>query len=196
MSETPDIIQIVEEQNLAIGVKTRVNNIVHVEVEVVKLHAVGVRFRNVNGRRNAIGVLVGFFLDDFKDQEWVPIGQLTVEHRHTHGFGVVLSSILDRASVLFHRSVVVTQEERRCDSMIAEIANSRNFSSALATSVGEITDATIAISGLATTSMKFPDLFTLLLSVAPVATDRHCRTQIVPTVTTSLAGSAGSNAKN
>lgn len=102
MGEREEILELkTEEQNLAIGVKTRVNNAVHVEVEVVELHAVGVRFRNVDGRRNAIGVLVGLFLDDFGDRKRVPIGQPTVERRHAHGFGVVLSSVLDRVSVLF-----------------------------------------------------------------------------------------------
>ena len=70
--------------NLAVRVKTRVNDAVHVQVQVVELHAVGIRFRRVDWKRNAVVADGGVFLDDIGDGERVPVGEPPVKRWHSH----------------------------------------------------------------------------------------------------------------
>lgn len=64
--------------------KTGVDYSVHIQVQVVELHAIRVRFRNVNGNKHPIRVLLGLFLHHVRNREWVPIGQPTVERGYAH----------------------------------------------------------------------------------------------------------------
>lgn len=60
------------------------NNPVHVQVQVVELHAVRVRSRDVDGHRDPGRVDAGLFLDDVNDCSRVPVGEPSVERWNTH----------------------------------------------------------------------------------------------------------------
>ena len=61
-----------------------VNDAVHVQVQVVELHAVGIRFRRVDRQRNAVFGDGGVNLDGIGDGEWVPVGEPPVKRWHSH----------------------------------------------------------------------------------------------------------------
>lgn len=71
--------------NLVFGVEARVDDPIHVEIEVVELYAVRVRARGVGGDSDAIDDL-GSFLDHLHDGEGVAVDEPTVECGDPHCF--------------------------------------------------------------------------------------------------------------
>ena len=65
---------------LAVRMKTGMNDAVHVQVQVVELHAIRIRFRNINSAVAAGGVL----LHNVDDRERVPIREPPVKRWHSH----------------------------------------------------------------------------------------------------------------
>jgi len=64
-------------------VKTGVNDAVHVQVQVVELHAIRIRFRNINS------AVAGVLLHNVDDRERVPIREPPVKRWHSHISGSV-----------------------------------------------------------------------------------------------------------
>lgn len=77
----------VEVTYLALRVKTGVNDAVHVQVQIVELHAIWIRFRRINGQRNAIIADGGKFLHYIGDRERVAVSEPPVKRWHSHGLG-------------------------------------------------------------------------------------------------------------
>jgi phenylpyruvate tautomerase PptA (4-oxalocrotonate tautomerase family) len=71
----------VSSTNLAIRVKTRVNDTVHIQVQVIELNSVGIGFRSVDRGRNAV------VFDYVGDREWVTIGEPAVKSWDPHSVG-------------------------------------------------------------------------------------------------------------
>ena len=77
---------------LAIGVKTRVDDAVHVEVHVVELHAVGIRFRDIDMKRWRCAAVEGgggLFLDDIGDGEGIAVREPPIKRWDSHSSGSV-----------------------------------------------------------------------------------------------------------
>ena len=66
-----------------LGVEARVNDTIHIQVQVVELDAVRVRRAGVHGTRRAVG-LPGLILDDVLDDEGVFLRQPAVEGGDSH----------------------------------------------------------------------------------------------------------------
>jgi hypothetical protein len=64
------------------------NDAVHVQVQIIELHAVRIRFRYVNVKRNTAG---GCFLHDIDNRSRVSIREPPVKRWHSHISGSVRS---------------------------------------------------------------------------------------------------------
>lgn len=71
---------------LAFGVKTRVNYTIHIQVQVIKLNAIRVWLRYVDGPGRTPFILSGFFLHHIYDTQRVPIRQPPVKSGNPHPY--------------------------------------------------------------------------------------------------------------
>lgn len=58
------------------------NDTVHVQVQVVELHAIWIRFGDIDGFAGG-----GFFLHHIGNGEWIAVGEPTVKGWDSHVFG-------------------------------------------------------------------------------------------------------------
>ena len=79
---------------LAVGMETRMDDTVHVQVQVIELHAIGIRFRDIDA-----GVAGGgFIFHHIGNRERISVGEPPVEGWHSHGYGSVRSGSVGPAS--------------------------------------------------------------------------------------------------
>ncbi|RWW35014.1 hypothetical protein BHE74_00035410 [Ensete ventricosum] len=75
-----------EEENAhpSFGVEARVDDAVHVQVEIVEFEAVRVRLGEIQGKGGTAHALSGLLLDHVRDRERVAIGEPSVKGRNSH----------------------------------------------------------------------------------------------------------------
>jgi hypothetical protein len=68
---------------MIVGVEARVDNLIHIEVEIIKLYAIRIWKGGVDA--------LSFIFSSFNDNVWVLVYQPPIERRHTHLTSLSLS---------------------------------------------------------------------------------------------------------